>query len=421
MADQQLRVETGRDLRTGQWRSPIRGPWLTSVFGVVLLVGIPVEFVTGLLSYAAYNPRFAGNDLNPDHGLLGFYLFDWATSPAWLYRFVEGVHVVLGLVLLPVVLAKLWSVMPKLFRWPEAWTPARVLDRISLAMLVGGVLFQFFTGILDITYWNVYHFDFYTGHYYGAWLFMIGFVVHVAVKFVPMVRALRSRSLRTELRTGLADTVPEPVEDELVAAEPAEPTISRRGVLALVGGASAAIFVVTAGNSIGGRFRSLALLAPQNKGSGTGGNDFQVNHTAASVGVDESMTGPAWRLELIGTKRVTLSRDELLAMPQITAALPIACTEGWSTTQHWTGVPLAHLAALAGVTRAASARLETLDHGGTTLSGAQVHAGKSMVALRVNGTDLSLDHGFPARVMVPAAPGNYNRKWISRITFAGAG
>ena len=56
-----------------RWKSPVRGPWLTSVFGLVLLIGIPIEFLTGLLSYAAYNPRL-GNDPNPDHGLFGFYL-----------------------------------------------------------------------------------------------------------------------------------------------------------------------------------------------------------------------------------------------------------------------------------------------------------------------------------------------------------
>ena len=42
--------------RRSFWRSPIRGPWLTSVLGLVLLAGLPVVFVTGLLSYAAYNP-----------------------------------------------------------------------------------------------------------------------------------------------------------------------------------------------------------------------------------------------------------------------------------------------------------------------------------------------------------------------------
>ena len=102
--------------RRSFWRSPIRGPWLTSVFGLILLAGIPVLFVTGLLSYAAYNPDLSPlNDQTPGKGLLGFYLFSWPTHPVWLYRLNQGVHVILGLVLVPILLAKLWSVLPKLF------------------------------------------------------------------------------------------------------------------------------------------------------------------------------------------------------------------------------------------------------------------------------------------------------------------
>lgn len=105
--------------RPGFWRSPLRGPWLTGVFGLTLLVGVIVLFVTGLLSYAAYNPDLAArNDQTPDKGWLGFYLFTWPTSPYWLYRLTQGVHTVLGVVLVPVLLAKLWSVIPKLFEWP---------------------------------------------------------------------------------------------------------------------------------------------------------------------------------------------------------------------------------------------------------------------------------------------------------------
>ena len=43
--------------RSESWRSPLRGPWLTSVLGVVLLVGLPVVTVTGLLSWVAYQPQ----------------------------------------------------------------------------------------------------------------------------------------------------------------------------------------------------------------------------------------------------------------------------------------------------------------------------------------------------------------------------
>jgi DMSO/TMAO reductase YedYZ molybdopterin-dependent catalytic subunit len=132
-----------------KWRSPIRGPWLTSVFGLVLLVGIPIEFLTGLLSYAAYDPNLTGN--NTTHrGIFGFYLFNWFTEPTWLYRLTQGVHVSLGLALTPILLAKLWSVIPKLFSWPPLRSVAMALERLSLLLIVGGAVFEFVTGIMNI-------------------------------------------------------------------------------------------------------------------------------------------------------------------------------------------------------------------------------------------------------------------------------
>ena len=44
--------------RLPRWRSPLRGLWLTSVFGSVLLVALPIVTITGLLSYIAYGPQF---------------------------------------------------------------------------------------------------------------------------------------------------------------------------------------------------------------------------------------------------------------------------------------------------------------------------------------------------------------------------
>ncbi|OBI13638.1 hypothetical protein A5712_00595 [Mycobacterium sp. E2327] len=400
------------------WRSPIRGPWLTSVFGLVLLIGIPVEFVTGLISYAAYNPRFSTNDPNPARGLFGLYLFDWLTSPSWVYRLTEGIHVILGLALVPVVLAKLWSVIPRLFTWPPWRSVARLLERLSLVLVVGGVLFEMTTGILNIDYLTTI--DFYSAHFFGAWAFIAGFVVHVCVKFGEMLRALRSRSLRTELRTGLDGTRPEDVDHGLVPPEPAAPTISRRGVLALVGGTSLVVCAVTAGENVGGFMRRFALVGTHYRSSGPAGNDFPVNHTAAGRRITAAQTGPDWRLVLVGARRLSVSRAQLTSMPLTTAHLPIACTEGWSTTQAWTGVPLAALARLVGIERPGRAQIESLDSLTVTLSAAQVCSAGSMVALRVNGADLSLDHGFPARVMVPAAPGTHNVKWIARIEFSEA-
>ena len=134
------------------------------------------------------------------------------------------------------------------------------------------------------------------------------------------------------------------------------------------------------------------------------------------------MTAPGYRLALRGGPReLTLSRDELLALPQRTAVLPIACVEGWTTTQTWTGVPLAELARQAGVAEPRAALVRSLQPRGvfaqTTLNAGQIGDPDSLLALRVNGADLSPDHGYPARIIVPALPGVHNTKWVASIDF----
>ncbi|MDX2647713.1 molybdopterin-dependent oxidoreductase [Streptomyces sp. PA03-1a] len=407
------------------WRSPIRGPWLTSVFGLVLLFGIPVVFVTGALSYAAYNPDLGPlNDQTPDKGLLGFYLFDWPTHPAWLYRLTQGVHVTLGVALVPVVLAKLWSVIPKLFAWPPLRSAAQALERLSLLLLVGGVVFEFVTGIFNVQLFYVFPGSFYTLHFYGAWVFIAAFAVHVSLRLRRMTRALRSRNPLRELRIGVPGTRPEPPDaDGLVPVAPAAATMSRRGAVGMVGAGSLLLLAVTAGQSIGGRLRGTALLAPHDRDPGGGPDAFQINKTAASVGVTPELVGPSWRLEVHGVGRpLVLSREQLSAMPRHRAALPIACVEGWSTTdQRWEGLRLADLAALSGLPGAGSVLVESVQPSGpyrsVMLRGNQIHDPRALLALRVNGAYLSMDHGYPARVIVPANPGVNNTKWVHRLTF----
>jgi DMSO/TMAO reductase YedYZ molybdopterin-dependent catalytic subunit len=400
------------------WRSPLRGPWLTSVFGAVLLVGLPIVIVTGLLSYLAYEPRFAGNAFPGGTSWLHLPYFAWPASPSWLYRLNQGLHVAVGLALVPLVLAKLWSVVPKLFAWPPARSFAQVLERLSLALLVGSILFELATGVLNIQYDYVFGFDFYTAHYYGAWVFIASFVVHVGMKLPTMVRSLRSRRFRDELRTPLERTVPEPPDEfGLVAEEPAAPTMSRRGVLALVGGSSLLVTLVTIGETVGPR--RTALLSARGQSYGSGPTDFQVNRTARTAGITPEGTGGTWRLVLRGTTEMSLDRTQLLAMPQHTARLPIACVEGWSTVQTWTGVRLRDLMAMAGVPRPYSAVVRSLEKNGAfasaTLGRQHLTHPDSLLALKVNGVDLSSDHGYPARVICPSLPGVHNTKWVREI------
>jgi len=423
-----LPAEMPGPFRRSFWRSPVRGPWLTSVLGLVLLPGITVMFVTGLLSYAAYNPDLSRlNDETPGKGWLGFYLFSWPTHPEWLYRVNQGTHVLLGLVLVPVLLAKLWSVLPKLFEWPPVRNPAHALERLSLFLLVGGAIFEFVTGIMNIQQWYVFPGSFYTLHLYGAWVFIAAFVVHAGLKTPRMIRSLRSRGLRAELRTDTAHTHQEPPDEgHLVSPSPAAPTISRRGVLAFTGAGSLLLLALSVGQSIGGPLRRTALLAPHGQDTGSGPDDFQINVTAAQAGIKAAETGANWRLSIARAAPgsgppVSLTRAELLAMPQHTAQLSINCVEGWSTgDQSWTGVRLRDLAALAGSDTPASVLVESLNprgFGHAVLSAGQIMDPDSLLAFHVNGAELSADHGYPARVIVPGSPGVHNTKWVTRLTF----
>ncbi|WP_432067338.1 molybdopterin-dependent oxidoreductase [Streptomyces sp. C10-9-1] len=487
------------------WRSPLRGTWFTSVLGVVLLAGITVLFVTGLLSYAAYNPDLSRvNDKTPDKGLLGFYLFDWPTDPVWLYRFTQGVHVTLGVVLVPVLLAKLWSVVPKLFAMPPARSLAHGLERLSLLLLVGGALFQFVTGLLNIQLDYIFPGSFYRLHFYGAWVFFAAFALHAALRTPTALRTLRAHRHgaappppppagpegppegtpeaagpapggapeaaagepgggggkpegttgepgdgKPEGTTGEpGDGKPEGTTEEpgdgkpegedggppadpdpadLAAPRPDAPTVSRRGALWFVGGGSLLLFATTVGRSFDGPLRTTALLAPHgwtDPGSGPGG--FQINKTAASRGIRPAeTTEDAWRLTVTGPAgTVRLSRAGLLELPLHSAALPIACVEGWSTSaQWWRGVRLRDLAELAGYRPEdpPDVLVESLQRRGSfriaALRANQVADGRSLLALDVNGEPLTPDHGFPARVIVPNAPGVLNTKWVTRLDF----
>jgi DMSO/TMAO reductase YedYZ molybdopterin-dependent catalytic subunit len=302
-----------------------------------------------------------------------------------------------------------------------------VLERLSLLLLVGGILFEIATGVLNIQYDYVFGFSFYTAHYYAAWVFIAAFVVHLAVKLPHMLSALRSRSLRAELRTSLADTRPEPLDPYgLVAADPSPPTLSRRGALTLVGGGALLVAALTVGQSLDGFLRHTAVLLPRGRSYGTGPNDFQINRTARAAAIGSNDTSANWRLSLLGGPQpVLLDRAALAALPQRTVTLPIACVEGWSTTQTWTGVPLRQLAALAGVSSPHSAFVQSLERLGSfnqaTLQSSQVLHPDALLALRVNGADLSIDHGFPARVIVPALPGVHCTKWVRSIEFRTTG
>src|SRR5829696_4195654 len=231
--------------RPGFWRSPLRGPWLTAALGSILLV------------LNAIVPK------DRDLPLIASF-FDWPTSPSWLYGLTQGLHTNVGLVAIPFLLFKLWSVIPRLFAFPPVKSSAQAIERLSIALLVSSAVFELATGVMNAQYWYPFKFNFVVAHYYGAIVFVASLALHVIMKLPVIAKAYRERGVLKPLRDDLANTKPEPAEpDSLVTPNPAAPTISRRGLFGFAGAGAATLLVANVGQSVGGPLRKLAFLAPR--------------------------------------------------------------------------------------------------------------------------------------------------------------
>jgi hypothetical protein len=369
--------------RRGAFPSRLRSARLTSLLGVALGVAFGICFLTGLISHFVQHPG-------------GW--FWWPSRPVGLYRVTQGLHVATGLIAVPLLGVKLWSVYPRLFAWPPARSPAHAIERLSVAALVAAALFQVLSGVFNIARWYApMPFFFTAGHYRVSWLLIGALLVHIGVK-LPIIR--RALTVRAPDRTGPG-------------------SLSRRGLLAGTAAAAGLITLATAGQTVRPLSR-VSVLAPRRPGSGP--QHVPVNRTSAEAGVRDAALDPGYRLTVTGPDRqVSLSLAELAALPQHTVVLPISCVEGWSSTGTWTGVRLRDLVALAGVDpEDAEVEVHSLEtHGryrSSAVAGPHVRDRLTLIALRLGGEPLHPDHGYPARLIAPNRPGVLQTKWVGRIT-----
>jgi Oxidoreductase molybdopterin binding domain len=397
-------------LRAGAFPSPLRSRRLTSQLGVWLGIAFAICFLTGLTSHYIQHPP-------------GW--FWWPSRPVWLYRVTQGVHVATGFATVPLLGAKLWSVYPRLFTWPPARNLAHAAERASVAVLVAAALFQLVTGVLNVSRWyTAMPFYFTISHYLTAWLAIGALLVHIAVQ-LPVIRGALSRRSPAPAAEPAAGAGPAPAEPAAGAgpgagleAEPAG-GLSRRGLLATVGGTAAVITVATVGQTVP-VLSPLSVLGPRRPT--TGPQRLPVNASAAGAGVTRLATSPDYRLRVTGPAGTrTLSLADLAALPQHTVSLPITCVEGWSADGVWSGVRIADLAALVGVPGGdVQVLVESLQGGGPYRASvlARPHARDplTLLALRLHGEPLALDHGFPARLIAPNRPGVMQTKWVTAVT-----
>lgn len=161
----------------------------------------------------------------------------------------------------------------------------------------------------------------------------------------------------------------------------------------------------------------VSVLAPRRADIGPQG--LPVNRTAFGAGVLDAVRDPGWRLEVMGPRPFTATREELLAMAQHTVTLPITCVEGWSASADWSGVRIRDLMARAGAP--AGAHLRVFSHERFSpysvmdMPDEYARDSLTLLALMLRGEPLAEDHGYPARIIAPNRPGVLQTKWVTRM------
>ncbi len=363
-----------------------------SILGIALGVAFTICAVTGLFSWAASTNQTW-----------------WPARPAGLFRITQGTHLVTGVISIPLLLAKLRTVAPKLVQGPLVSSLGHLVERISLLPLVGGSIFMLFSGLTNVAYWypqEFYGIDigyfFPAAHGKMAIVVMGALVAHIGAKIWISRDALRK---------------------DVAEAEPKAITMNRRRFIGGTAATAGIVGITTAGATVS-PLRGLGLLSARHPNSGPQG--FPVNRTAASIAVESRARSDDYRLTITDADGVDLASftlADLQAMEQSTHTLPIACVEGWSANEEWTGVRLRDVLAAAGVDTPRQCDVVSIQersapgrrYGTSTVSKELAEQDDTLLALQVNGEELHIDHGFPIRLIAPNRPGVNQTKWLERV------
>lgn len=425
-------------------RSSNRNPRTAVVLGRLLGAAFVICFATGLYSHFLQDP-------------LPWMRFP--THPARLYQFTQGLHITAGIAIIPLLFAKLNTVMPSLLQYPPVRGVLHLLERASIAVFVSGTIVQVFTGLVNTYQWYPWPFSFRQTHYALAYVLIGSLAIHIGVKLRIIARYWRARDSYDAEGRFIPDTTvgSELLPDAVVSPAPlpvrgrrivgriehwidgadsagrAEPVaslaaeserrpadrerIARRGFFGAVGAAVAGVVLLTGGQSIA-ILRPLNVFAPRERGFGP--NSLPVNRSAKAAGVLETAVAPDWSLMLSGNgihKRY--SRSELRDLGLVQVDLPISCVEGWSQMATWRGIPMRQLIALVGAKPDSKVRVTSLEKTGSyrimEMGPEYTQDPTTLVALELNGADLDIEHGYPARIIAPGRPGVLQTKWLSAI------
>jgi DMSO/TMAO reductase YedYZ molybdopterin-dependent catalytic subunit len=115
---------------------------------------------------------------------------------------------------------------------------------------------------------------------------------------------------------------------------------------------------------------------------------------------------------------LSLSYNDLLALPQVSQLMDLDCVEGWSFTAKWTGPALDSIFKSAKIRPGALIAIfhtEDVPEGYSSLDVSYIQEKNIIIALKLNDVTLPASRGFPFQVVAMSKFGYKWAKWINRI------
>ena len=193
--------------------------------------------------------------------------------------------------------------------------------------------------------------------------------------------------------------------------------MSRRGLLRTTWAATGVAVLATAGATVPW-LRNVSVLGVR---SGDGPEGVPINHSAAYRGVVAAATSAAYRLTVAYGDREASAEpgrparhgpDDRLAPDRLRRGLE----RGRDLDRRAGARPARPGRSARRAARCASSRCRsTAANGCSTLAGNFSDHPHTLLALELGGEPLSLDHGFPCRLIAPDRPGVLQTKWVGRL------
>lgn len=361
---------------------------------LTMQIGLALTLLLGLMFLSA--------------GLFYLYHFNYDIGP--YFTATRAIHFYAGLASIPFLIAKYGSTGLRFagyyLRMPRFVErgPPRLLPRILSPLLALDFFVLYFSGL-----YMLFHYYYTVTNIPPGEFRPVQVHLWASIIAVPLLATHLGSHLMETIR-GLRDEMRRPVPTAIPGT-----VYTRRAFLTTVFAGALGLSFGFQNTPLQNREAGGLFIGRIPKDESGGPGDFPVEVLFGKEPVDRS----TWRLQVTGavSDETLLTYAQIEALPTVTKKIRLSCVSGWSAVPTWTGPRVRDVLSLAGFDATAkSVNFHSVSGYGFTWHIDPLLEDDALLATHVNGAELSENHGFPVRLIVPGYPGQNMVKQLDRIT-----